>query len=243
MLAPRKWVIGEGCIWSDKDVVFDVDPVPKLYTGLYRDAIGDSNVIFYENVVAQVDVGANGSARQEMGERPNSSAWSDSVGLDTCVGVDVCTGMGHGTSVRKERCGRDIERESKKGFRVWVFVRRVRAVTGDVIRELRGGPPWKGLRRWARPNTVTSPVSKMATAGMARMTATGTRVGAFSRNFRSNTATTRPRTGSLHRPCRHAPGGSWPGETPPHNRPEPGPGPKPGSGAGAPRPRRWPVRR
>ena len=71
LAASRETVICECRIWSNKDVVFDNQPVPQLDPGFHRNAVTEDNLFFNENVIADITVATNNGAVEDVDKRPD----------------------------------------------------------------------------------------------------------------------------------------------------------------------------
>jgi len=70
LLAAREWIIGEGGIRSNKDIIFQGNSIPELYTALDGDPVSHDDIVFYERVIADIAIFADDGARQYVRERP-----------------------------------------------------------------------------------------------------------------------------------------------------------------------------
>lgn len=77
LLTPRKTVIGKGGVRADENIVLDADSVPELHATFNRDPVSDYDVVFDENMVANIAVRANPGARQHMGKCPHPRPFAD----------------------------------------------------------------------------------------------------------------------------------------------------------------------
>lgn len=76
VFAPREMVIRECCIWSNKDIVFDDQPVAQLGAGFHRDAVTEDHLFFNEYMIADIAVATDNGAAEDMGKRPDPRTWS-----------------------------------------------------------------------------------------------------------------------------------------------------------------------
>src|SRR5262245_22967752 len=74
---PWKRVIGEGRIWTDKDLVAKAHPIPELNPSLDRDRIAYDHVVFDKHAVADIAIPTDSRAWEHVGERPNPRPCAD----------------------------------------------------------------------------------------------------------------------------------------------------------------------
>jgi hypothetical protein len=72
LLTARKEVIGEGGIWTDHHVIFKPETVPDLHSALDRDPVADYDIVFYEDMIADIAIGTNLSTWENMRKGPDS---------------------------------------------------------------------------------------------------------------------------------------------------------------------------
>src|SRR5690349_2557437 len=77
LLASGEAVVGKSSVGTDEDVILDGDPVPKLHPAFNRGPIADHYVVFYETVVANVAIGADSRAWENVSERPYPRPFPD----------------------------------------------------------------------------------------------------------------------------------------------------------------------
>ena len=80
--AARKRIVGEGGVRADEDVVLERDSVPDLDAAFDGDAISDAHVVLNEGLIANIAGGADHSAGQDVGVRPDARSRAHRRGFD-----------------------------------------------------------------------------------------------------------------------------------------------------------------
>jgi hypothetical protein len=77
ILASREFVIAEGCIRPDEDIVSDAKSVPQLDTALDGHAIPQDDIVLDEAVRADIAVTSDSRALQNDYVLPNARSFAD----------------------------------------------------------------------------------------------------------------------------------------------------------------------
>ena len=77
LLAARKGIVRERCVWPNENIVLHLDPIPELNAAFHRYAVADGDVIFDKSVVANVTFRANVGAGQDVGKGPDTGIVAD----------------------------------------------------------------------------------------------------------------------------------------------------------------------
>jgi hypothetical protein len=91
VFAAGKFVVREGDIGADKNIVSDSKTIPKLNATLDRDPIADDHVVFNQNVRADIAGGADLCARKNDDILPDSRARSYIPRSNVCRWVNAGT--------------------------------------------------------------------------------------------------------------------------------------------------------
>lgn len=70
--AAGSFIVSECGIGSNKYIILDAQSVPELHTAFHCDAVADHDVVFDENVIADVAVATNVGVWQYMCESPDA---------------------------------------------------------------------------------------------------------------------------------------------------------------------------
>ena len=98
---PWKAIVGEGRIWTDKDLVAKPHPVPQLNPALDRGRIAYDHVVFDKHAIADIAIPTDSRAREHVRKCPNPCPFADmrrftdsrrvnEDGHVTCFSVTVC---------------------------------------------------------------------------------------------------------------------------------------------------------
>ena len=74
-------VIGKGHVWSNEDIIFQLDSIPDLHAGLDGDSVANHHIIFDETMRTDIDILANNGAGQHDDILPDATAGPDVFGL------------------------------------------------------------------------------------------------------------------------------------------------------------------
>lgn len=77
LFTTREEVVGKSYVRADEYVTLNTKAVPKLYTRLHRDAVTDDNIVFNEDMGADIAVSSYLSSRENHDELPDSGIHSN----------------------------------------------------------------------------------------------------------------------------------------------------------------------
>ncbi len=93
LLAAWKGIIGEGHIWTYKDIAFKTQPIPELHATLYCYSIFNHHITFDEYLVTDIAIISHLRTGQQVCEPPDSAA-----------GTNGYTLINEGVAVDKSGC-------------------------------------------------------------------------------------------------------------------------------------------
>jgi hypothetical protein len=89
LFAPWREIVGERCVWTNKDVVLNDQAVPKVNTTFYGHAISQDSFPFDKCMVTNVAVLAYNRSFDDMRKCPNTASRADVCSfVNQSMGVD-----------------------------------------------------------------------------------------------------------------------------------------------------------
>lgn len=82
-----KWIVSEGYIRPDEDIILNPETIPELHAGLDRDSVADLDIALDQGLRTKVAIGADGRPRQNDDELPDARSRADCALRDVSQSV------------------------------------------------------------------------------------------------------------------------------------------------------------
>ena len=84
LFATWKRIIREGDIRADESIILDSDSIPKLHARFDRDPVPNHDIVFYEDVIAQIAVRPDVRFREDVHEGPDLGSRANMFCFNDC---------------------------------------------------------------------------------------------------------------------------------------------------------------